>query len=112
MLSWSSAKTGGDADLTAVAAGDGDPGLEHGSALLRFASACAKTDDDELVTARSVLVAETDEAFMVDAAAVAANFEMMTRLADATGARMPSDTLEGRAREIGVMGVADLASRR
>lgn len=112
MLSWSSATTGGQADLTAVAAGAGDAGLEHGAALLRFASACAETDDGELAAARAALVAETDEAFMVDAAAVAANFEMMTRLADSTGASMPSDVLEGRAREIGVMGVTDLVSRR
>ena len=30
---------------------------------------------------------------MVDAAAVAANFEMMTRLADGTGAAMPAERL-------------------
>ena len=49
---------------------------------------------------------------MVDAAAVAANFEMMTRLADGTGARMPADVLEERAQAIGVMGVGRLTSRR
>ena len=112
MLSWSSAQTGETADLTAVAAGAGDTHLDHGEALLRFATACAERDDDELGAARQALVDDTDEAFMVDAAAVAGNFEMMTRLADSTGARMPSDVHEARASQIAVMGVGELTSRR
>jgi hypothetical protein len=49
---------------------------------------------------------------MVDAAAVAANFEMMTRLADGTGAAMPAERLARSAQAIEVMGIADLTSRR
>ncbi len=49
---------------------------------------------------------------MVDAAAVAANFEMMTRLADGTGAAMPAERLERSAAAIGVMRIHDLPSRR
>ncbi len=115
MLSWSSNDAGLDVDLTVVAGaepGSGSVPLDHGAALLRFATACARRDDDELVAARNALVAETDAAFMVDAAAVAANFEMMTRLADGTGARMPADRLERSAATIGAMGVADITSRR
>ena len=112
MLSWSSTQTGTGADLAAVSHGDGDTGLEHGDELLRFAAACAEPDDDALAAAREILTSATDEAFMVDAAAVAANFEMMTRLADSTGARMPGEVLEQRAQAIGVMGVAELTSRR
>ena len=112
MLSWSSTETGQDLDLAAVA--DGRPGvlLEHGDALLRFAGACGDTDEAELADARGTLVAETDEAFMVDAAAVAANFEMMTRLADGTGAAMPAERLERSAEAIDVMGIEHLTSRR
>ena len=112
MLSWSSSDSGEPADLAAVAAGDGEVGIEHAAALLRFATACVERDDVALAAARTELVAATDEAFMVETAAVAANFEMMTRLADATGARMPAEVLERRAAAIGVMGVADLTSRR
>jgi hypothetical protein len=112
MLSWSSAQNGETADLTAVAAGGGDTHIEHGDALLHFATACAERDDQALAAARAALVDDTDEAFMVDAAAVAGNFEMMTRLADSTGARMPEDSLERQAQAIGVMGVAELTSRR
>jgi len=112
MLSWSSTESGEQADLAAVANGSDGTGIEHGDALLRFATACGGRDDDLLRAARSELATITDEAFMIDAAAVAANFEMMTRLADSTGARMPSETLEARAAQIGVMGVAQLTSRR
>ena len=112
MLSWSSAETGEVLDLSAVAEGRAGVGLAHGDALLRFASACGGTDDSELGAARAALVAETDEAFMVDAAAVAANFEMMTRLADGTGATMPEERLERSAFAIKTMGIEHLTSRR
>ena len=46
-------------------------------------------DDGALAVARDRLEADAGEAFMIDAAAVAANFEMMTRVADGTGARFP-----------------------
>ena len=112
MLRWSSAENGTDADLTAVAAGGGDVGLDHGDALVRFASATATDDDLELAASREALVVETDEAFMVDAAAVAANFEMMTRLADGTGAAMPAAAVESQAKISQAYGVADLTSQR
>ena len=97
MLSWSSAETGQELDLGAVVDDRAGVGLDHGDALLRFAAACGGTDDAELSAARDALVAATDEAFMVDAAAVAANFEMMTRLADATGARLRPEQIEASA---------------
>ena len=112
MLSWSSTEGGEPADLVAVAHGTDGTNVEHGDQLLRFASACGGDDDAALALARDELTAVTDEAFMVDAAAVAANFEMMTRLADSTGARMPDDVLEARAAQIGVMGIGELTSRR
>ena len=112
MLSWSSTETDERIDLTAVADGRDGVGLEHGDALLRFASACAGDDDAQLAAARDALVGETDEAFMIDAAAVAANFEMMTRLADGTGSSMPQDRLDRSAAEIATMRIAGVPSHR
>src|SRR5262245_57287279 len=112
MLSWSSAETGQHLDLAAVAGGRPGVGLEHGDALLRFASACGGTDDGELAAARAALGVETGEAVMVDPATVPRNFEMMTRLADGTGAAMPSERLERSAAAIEMMGIEDLVSRR
>ncbi|MBI4933507.1 MAG: hypothetical protein HY828_06485 [Actinobacteria bacterium] len=86
MLSWSSQQDGTPADLDALASGDGDAGLPHGALLMAFAEAAAGVDDAALAEAREALVDATSEAFMIDAAAVVANFEMMTRVADGTGA--------------------------
>jgi hypothetical protein len=87
MLSWSSNELGNPADMDVIASGSGDAGLPHGAELVAFAEAIARFDDHSLATARARLVDVAGEAFMIDAAAVAANFEMMTRVADGTGAR-------------------------
>ncbi len=86
MLSWSSQHDGTPADLDAIASGDGDAGLPHGALLMAFAAAAAGFDEAALASARDALVAAAGDAFMIDAAAVVANFEMMTRVADGTGA--------------------------
>jgi hypothetical protein len=96
MLSWSSQQDGTPADIDALASGRGDAGLPHGAALLAFAEAVAGWDDVALATARQRVADEAGEAFMIDAAAVAANFEMMTRVADGTGAKHPADRLADR----------------
>jgi DNA-binding phage protein len=112
MLSWSSNEMGDTVDLTAVAEGRDGVGIDHDGPLVRFATACAERDDAALAAARQALIDDTDEAFMVDAAGVAANFEMMTRLADATGATMPPERVERAAATIGALGIAHLTSRR
>jgi len=112
MLSWSSTEQGAPADLAAVAAGAAGVGLPLGDELVRFASACAGTDDLELAAARTALVDAADEAFMVDAAAVAANFEMMTRLADGTGAAMPEERTDAASDTIETFGMTEVTSRR
>ena len=97
MLSWSSAEAGTPADLAAIAEGEGDGGLPFGAELVAFAEAVGGFDDAALSVARSRLGAAAGEAFMMDAAAVLANFEMMTRVADGTGARFPTDGAQARA---------------
>jgi hypothetical protein len=106
MLSWSSQEDGTPADVLALASGDGDAGLPHGAALMAFAEAIAGWDDDALRVARERLVADAGEAFMVDAAAVAANFEMMTRVADGTGALHAPDAMN---RVVGVAAALGMA---
>jgi len=112
MLSWSSTEQGDPADLAAVVAGTDRVGLPLGAELMRFASACAGTDDEELAAARAALTFTAGEALMVDAAAVAANFEMMTRLADGTGAAMPEVRKESSSAVIDAYGLTDLTSAR
>ena len=97
MLSWSSSEEGHPADLAAVVDGAGDAGLPLGRELIAFTEAIAGHDDAALYRARRRLVDAAGEAVMVDAAAVAANFEMMTRVADGTGARFPASSAASRA---------------
>lgn len=114
MLSWSGRKSEAEVDLGAVATGDGDVGIPLGGELLRFATEAARLDSDvaEMGDARDALTTIAGEAMMIDAAAVAANFHMMTRLADGTGARYPASQLQEMARTIDWMSAADMASRR
>jgi len=116
MLSWSShhSEAGADADLDALATGEGDAGVPLGAQLVAFATAAAELRDDgaAMADARQGLLAVAGEAFMVDAAAVAANFHMMTRLADGTGARYPAERQEAMASTIQRMHTDMMASRR
>jgi hypothetical protein len=90
MLSWSSSYDGYEPDIAALVDDDHESiGVPLADELTTFASAFAHAaaDDGALAEARRRLVDRAGEAFMVDAAAVAANFEMMTRVADGSGAR-------------------------
>lgn len=97
MLSWSSTEAGTPADLAAIAEGEGDAGLPFGAELVAFAEAAGGFDDEALARARDRLSAVAGDAFMLDAAAIVANFEMMTRVADGTGARFPAESAAHRA---------------
>ena len=83
MLSWSGHEQSIRVDLTSM-----EVDMQHAAELRRFAVAATSPAADvaELTSAREALLAAVGEAAMVDAAAVVANFEMMTRLADCTGA--------------------------
>ena len=97
MLSWSGTESGTPADLAAIAEGEGDGGLPFGAELVAFAEAIGGWDDAALAAARNRLALVAGGTFMIDAAAVVANFEMMTRVADGTGARFPAGAAVSRA---------------
>jgi len=73
-------------DLQAVTEGaDVDSGLPGGAGLTALAEATVKGDEAAIRSARERVQAELGEAALVDAAAVAGNFERMVRIADGTG---------------------------
>ena len=112
MLSWSSTKSGTPADIDAIADGEVDAGLPHSAELVAFTEAVAGVDEAALVTARAALVASAGEDFMIDAAAVVSNFEMMTRVADGSGARFPEDGAAHRAAIGDKLRINDFTSAR
>ncbi len=65
-------------------------GIAHAETLLAFADALVGDDDASLARAQAAVVEQLGPAQLVDAAAVASNFERMVRIADATG--IPLDT--------------------
>ena len=93
MLSLSADITKSEVDLTVIN-GDENASTEsilHGAQLLRFAEAFAGRDEALLNQARADLLAQAGAEVLVDAAGVAANFQRMVRIADATG--IPLDDL-------------------
>jgi hypothetical protein len=60
---------------------------------------CPSRDRDVIATTRGAVVEAMGVEAMVDAAAVAANFERMVRIADGTGIPL-GDSLESRSRAV------------
>ena len=87
MLSLSADATKSEVDLNMVngeeSATSGD--VAHAEPLMKFAGALASRDEEELATARAALLEQAGAPVLVDAAAVAGNFQRMVRIADATG---------------------------
>ncbi len=68
------------------------------SAILEeFVVAVVGDDPARADAARATIVDRLGPDWLIDTSAVVANFEMMTRLADATGARLPPERLEAAA---------------
>ena len=71
--------------LDAVIDGGDVDGVQHASVLLTLAESVVVRDAAATARARAAVVKEMGAEAMVDAAAVAANFERMVRIANATG---------------------------
>ena len=84
MLSLSADLSKADVDLQVIN-GDGDGGVQFGRELREFAEALASRDEGALATAREALYQTAGNDVLIDAAGVAANFQRMVRIADATG---------------------------
>lgn len=68
-----------------------DANVEHGDLLTAFAEAVQLGTDEDCTRARTELRAAAGDAALVDACAIVAHFNMVTRMADGTG--LPLDTI-------------------
>ena len=82
---------GEDYDVRAVRESDVGSGVPHGAVLLRFVEAAIGDDERVLADARAALAAGMGEAAVADAAAIVATFQLVDRVADATG--IPLDAI-------------------
>jgi hypothetical protein len=80
--------------------------------LVEFVAAVVGDDPDHADRMRVRVTDELGPDWLVDASAVIANFEMMTRLADATGARLSPEQLEASTGVRVELGLDRFESRR
>ena len=80
--------------------------------LESFVDAVVGPDADAAESARAAVVDALGHEWLVDAAAVIANFEMMTRLADGTGARLRPEQMVAAEAIRSEFGLDEFASRR
>ena len=73
--------------------------------LEQFVAAVVGGDPSRAVEARATLVDRLGPDWLIDASTAIANFEMMTRLADATGARLRPDQIGAAASIIDDLGL-------
>ena len=86
--------------------------VPHGPQLVAFVDAVVGGDPAEANEARAALAADAGPGAVADAAAVLANFEMMTRLADGTGARQLPGRVASIADERARLGFDEFPSAR
>ncbi len=112
MLRWSGTEQGIEIDLANVQTATGGVAVSFAQQLVDFATAATEFDLTVLAKSRDQLISVAGVAITIDAAAVIANFEMMTRLADSTGARMQTEVVADRLVVAQAMGVDKVVSRR
>ena len=80
--------TGDHLDYGVIVGGSeaGDIGVEHGDILIEFAEAILGVDDERMRQHAKLIAEKMGASALVDSAAVAALFNGIDRIADATGA--------------------------
>ncbi|MFN0090045.1 MAG: hypothetical protein ACKVWR_07240 [Acidimicrobiales bacterium] len=80
--------------------------------LTQFVHAVTSDDEAAAAAVRTEVRVTLGDEWLVDAAAVVANFEMMTRVADGTGARMRAEQIDAAAPLRQLLGVDAFPSAR
>lgn len=112
MLRASVEHCGGTVDLRAVADSRVDSGIPHGAALLDFADAVLAAGSDSLGRARDTLQRTLGDGALVQCAAIAANFSMNDRVANATGIVLEPMFVRGSADFRAALGINQYPSAR
>ena len=89
-------QNGVEVDVDVVVTGDADGGVHAGQLLMAFVDTALTRDSTRTSEARGALSEVIGEQAVVDAAAVAAMFQLNTRAADAVGILVEERTRESR----------------
>jgi hypothetical protein len=112
LLRESSKTKGENYDLTLLTGTGGDGNIPHGALLVQFAEAVLGNDDQRLATIQSEIRAKLGDAALVDAAAIAATFNAIDRVADATGIPIEDNKAEMTADFRAALGINAFAENR
>jgi hypothetical protein len=112
LLRESSQAKGESCDLTLLTGGRGDGNIPHGDLLVAFADAVLGEDAGRLAEIQSAIRTTMGDAAFVDAAAVAATFNAIDRLADATGIPIEDANAESTAELRATLGLNAFAENR
>ena len=93
-LSAKTTETAIDLQMVNGSAASAAQGIPFANELVRFAEAVTQRDGAEIRRTRDELVQVAGEVVMVDAAAVAANFQRMVRIADSMGIPLDEEDVE------------------
>ena len=91
MLLRASSEKAGEAAKLEGAIGQGDGGVEHGAALIRFGEAVTRGTDDK-DAARAALIAAVGREGFVEAACIVGIFNGLVRTADSSGIPLDDGT--------------------
>ena len=94
LLRASSQLENGDYDVNSVTSDDLDPGVPHGKWLRALTEAAIRSDWLELAQIRPQAEAAMGQQPVIDALTVAAAFNGITRVADATGIPLDQNTAD------------------
>lgn len=112
MLRASSKAKNEDYDLKLLTGAGGDGNIPDGALLVAFAEAVIGRDDTRLATVRADISAKLGAAALVDAAAIAATFNAIDRVADATGIPIEDTKAETTADFRAALGINAFAEGR
>ncbi len=89
--------------------GTGNTGVPHAAVLLAFADAAATFDATAIAPTRAAVLSAMGQSAMIDAAAVVAGFNGITRIADATGIPLEDAKAEETVDWRAALGIDDYA---
>jgi hypothetical protein len=112
LLRESSKTKGENYDLMLLTGTGGDGNIPHGALLVQFAEAVLGRDDERLAAIQSEIRAKLGDAALVDAAAIAATFNAIDRVADATGIPIEDNKAEVTADFRAALGINAFAEKR
>ena len=92
--------------------GEGDGNIPHGRLLVEFADAVLGNDDEMLLKIQTEFRAKLGDEALVDAAAIAATFNAIDRVADSTGIPIEDAKAESTADFRDALGINAFAENR